>query len=216
MGKRKPQAVPWWGWAAWAMALAFGCLAYPHLPADIPSYLQSNDTPRSRFWVVFDGPAVMLGIMLLWYAYRWWKRNSKLDASFWSTYRYIGGVVVVCVSLMYAADLAHVLDRATLRWEATASGLMFMLIANVLPRVRPNGWIGVRVSWTFADERVWTWTHRLCGQLGIPAGMLIILLAWLLPAGHGMLEVAMLVPVCLWLFIALVASYMYARRLRKL
>ncbi|WP_206831356.1 SdpI family protein [Alicyclobacillus fructus] len=157
----------------------------------------------------------MLGIILLWYVFWWWRRNRRRDASFWETYRYIGGVVVVCMSLIYATVLAHGLHLATLRWAATAYGLMFILVANVLPRLRPNGWIGVRTPWTLVDERVWNWTHRMSGQLGILAGIFIILLAWLLPSLPHVMMIGVLAPVFIWLFVVLVASYLYARRLRR-
>jgi uncharacterized membrane protein len=209
----KKKAMPWWGWLAWILAIVLGCIAYVHLPAQVPSHVNSAGKPGlfiSRLVATLYEPATMLVIILLWHVL--WRIDPKKRNydSFWSTYRYIGGVIVVCIGMIYLTVLGHLLHIGSMRFAPTAYGIMFILIANVLPRLRPNWWIGVRTPWTLSSELSWIRTHRLCGQLGIPMGMLIVVLAWVLPIGKMMMP-AVLLPVILWALITVVASYFYSK-----
>lgn len=116
----------------------------------------------------------------------------------------------MCIGLIYLTVLGHLLHIGSMRFAPTAYGIMFMLIANVLPRLRPNWWIGIRTPWTLSSEQNWIRTHRLGGQLGIPIGILIIVLGWILPTGK-MLLLAVYLPVILCVLITVVASYFYAK-----
>ena len=204
----KNRAMPWWGWLAWALAITLGIVAYTHLPAQV---VGNANRMTPRLLVVLYEPAIIFGIILLWHVL--WRVDPKKKnyESFWPSYRYIGGVIVVCISLVYLTVIGHALNIATMRFVPTVIGIMFMLIANILPRIQPNWWIGFRTPWTLSSTESWYRTHRLGGKLGIPAGILIIILAWILPTNFVM-RLAILVPILLWVFITVVASYFYAKK----
>ena len=205
----KDKAIPWWGWLTWVLVVIVGIVAYTHLPAQV---IGNANRMTPRLLVVSYEPAIMLGIILLWQVLWRIDPRRKNYESFWSTYRYIGGVIVVCISLIYLTVLGHVvLKIASMRLAPTAYGIMFMLIANVLPRIQPNWWVGIRTPWTLSSAECWNRTHRLGGQLGIVAGIFIIILSWILPVNRMMI-LAVLVPVLLWVFITVVASYFYAKK----
>jgi uncharacterized membrane protein len=52
-------------------------------------------------------------------------------------------------------------------------GVLFMVIGNVMGKLRPNHVVGFRTPWTLADERVWDQTHRFGGKALVLGGMLI-------------------------------------------
>lgn len=112
---------------------------------------------------------------------------------------------------MYLTTIGYVLKIATMRFIPTIIGIMFMFIANILPRIQPNWSIGFRTPWTLSSTENWNRTHRLGGKLGIPIGILIIILAWILPTNLVM-KLAILIPVLLWVLITVVASYFYAKK----
>ncbi len=208
--------MPWWGWLSWILVIVMGCLAYIHLPAQIPTHFNALGKPTritSRLLAVVYEPSIMLVIILSWHVL--WRIDPKKRnyESFWSTYRYIGGVIVVCISLIYLTVLGHLLHIGSMRFAPTAYGIMFMLIANVLPRLQPNWFVGFRTPWTLSSTDSWTRTHRLGGQLGIPIGILIIIFAWVLPI-NKMMILAVVLPILLWLLITVVASYFYAQQER--
>jgi uncharacterized membrane protein len=56
-------------------------------------------------------------------------------------------------------------------------GVLFVVMGNLLPRARPNWFVGIRTPWTLSSDRVWEKTHRLGGHLFVAAGILIVLAA---------------------------------------
>lgn len=204
----KNRAMPWWGWLAWVLAITLGIVAYAHLPAQV---VGNANRMTPRLLVVLYEPAIILGIILLWNVL--WRVDPKKKnyESFWPSYRYIGGVIVVCISLVYLTVIGHALKIISMRFVPTVIGIMFMLIANILPRIQPNWWIGFRTPWTLSSTESWNRTHRLGGKLGIPTGILIIILAWILPTNFVM-RLAILVPILLWVLITVVASYFFAKK----
>jgi uncharacterized membrane protein len=204
---KRNNAVPWWGWTAWFVVLAVGlvvALNVHHLVGAVPH------RPVPVWLAVFYVPGLMLAILLVWQVL--WRIDPRRRnyAGFWTTYRFIGGVVIVGVSLVYLLELGFEMHLATIRWAPTAWGVMFMTVVNVLPRVRSNWWIGVRTPWTLSSEQSWTRTNRLAGQLGIPTGALSIVLAWVLPVGRDLI-LAIVGPVLAWALVTTVASYFYAQ-----
>lgn len=57
--------------------------------------------------------------------------------------------------------------------------LFFVVIGNVMGKVKRNFYMGVRTPWTLADEEVWRLTHRSAGRAWVGGGLLGALLALL-------------------------------------
>ena len=60
-------------------------------------------------------------------------------------------------------------------------GFLFMVIGNVMPKLKINRWTGIRVKWTMDDPQVWYQVHRTAGKLWFAGGGLIIFESVLLP-----------------------------------
>ena len=45
-------------------------------------------------------------------------------------------------------------------------------MGNVMGKVRKNFYIGIRVPWTLASDRVWNDTHRMAAWLWVGAGVM--------------------------------------------
>jgi uncharacterized membrane protein len=54
-------------------------------------------------------------------------------------------------------------------------GVLFIVIGNLLPRARPNWFVGIRTPWTLSSDRVWEKTHRFGGQVFVGGGILMLL-----------------------------------------
>ena len=52
------------------------------------------------------------------------------------------------------------------------TGLLFAIVGNYLPKVKPNRTIGIRVVWALQDEENWNATHRFSGKIWVAAGLL--------------------------------------------
>ena len=58
-----------------------------------------------------------------------------------------------------------------------ATGVLFIIIGNVLGKLRPNYFAGVRTPWTLASTKSWDATHRLAGRVFAGSGVLLIAMA---------------------------------------
>ena len=76
------------------------------------------------------------------------------------------------------------LDRSAAKKGTAVSillGLLFVFLGNMMGKIKPNYFFGVRTPWTLADPDVWNRSHRLAGRLFFLAGLVTILSALLLP-----------------------------------
>jgi uncharacterized membrane protein len=92
-------------------------------------------------------------------------------------------------------------------------GAFWCILGNYMFNLKPNYFAGIRLPWTLHDEENWKETHRLAGKLWFGGGILILLLAFLLPP-----KVALIVFVCITMiitFIPMVYSYMLYRQKQK-
>src|SRR6185437_15445048 len=72
----------------------------------------------------------------------------------------------------------------TTRLVLGAVGILFIVLGNVLGKVRPNWFVGVRTPWTLSSKRSWVRTHRLAGWLFTLAGLIfLVLIAFNIGAG---------------------------------
>ena len=62
-----------------------------------------------------------------------------------------------------------------------AVGLLLSFIGYQMRTIQPNYFIGLRLPWTLEDDENWTATHQLAAKLWIPGGLIIAVVAWILP-----------------------------------
>jgi uncharacterized membrane protein len=183
----------WFGLAVIAAMLVFALAVFPRLPETIPTHWNfagEADGWSPRFPSAFFMPGTALAIWLLALVLpRIDPRRERYPAfaeTYWLliglTLLFLAGmqVVVLGVALGWPLDVGRVVPAGT--------GLLFIGIGNVLPRVRSNWWMGIRTPWTLSSERVWQRTHRVGGRVFVAAGLLFVLVAvfpvgeWVIPA----------------------------------
>ena len=67
--------------------------------------------------------------------------------------------------------------------------ILFIIIGNVMGRIRPTFFVGIRTPWTLADDEVWRKTHRLAAPLGFGG-----FFGWLRPCCPALERIGLLVP----------------------
>jgi len=60
-------------------------------------------------------------------------------------------------------------------------GLLLMVFGNLMTKLRPNWFYGIRTRWTLESRDVWIKTHRLGGRLIMAGGACIFIFGLLLP-----------------------------------
>lgn len=76
-------------------------------------------------------------------------------------------------------------------------------IGNVMPKLRPNWFVGIKTPWTLSSKTAWDRTHRFGGRLFVAMG-LVFMLGVLLPPE---LRVAVWLPT---IFIPIIGLYVFS------
>lgn len=129
------------------------------------------------------------------------ERSGQAYAAIWiAVVTLLGGVHVLSVAIALGAALD------VTRLILIGVGVLFVVIGNFLPKVRPNYLVGIRTPWTLASDLSWVRTHRVGGRLFVVEGFVLIGLG-LLGARAEMLAVAVIGAVAIELAVVFVYSY---------
>jgi uncharacterized membrane protein len=104
------------------------------------------------------------------------RRNFPLHAgAYWVVTNTILGVL----ALMQVGIIGYNLGWSVHleRLIGIGLGAMFIVMGNLLTRVRQNWIFGIRTPWTLSSERAWRETHRIGGYGFVVAGLLVLLTA---------------------------------------
>jgi len=93
-------------------------------------------------------------------------------------------------------------------------GLVLMVFGNLMTKLRPNWFFGIRTRWTLESREVWTKTHRLGGRLMMGGGACILIFGLLLPMKVFVLCV-MLPVIAVMAIVPIVYSYLVWNRSRS-
>lgn len=122
-------------------------------------------------------------------------------------------MMMLFIILMVGIGLIESLHPGSVRVGRTIClflGVLFAVIGNMMPKFRQNYFCGIKTPWTYADEVVWTRTHRLAGRLMFAAGLLGIVSTFL--PGDVLMAVVFFVPLIISVVIPVLMSYIWYRQ----
>lgn len=131
--------------------------------------------------------------------------------NFAKAYNVIRVALILFMALIYTVGILAAFNRPVNMSTVVllAIGTLFVVLGNVMSKIRPNWFVGVRTPWTLSSKLSWDKTHRLAGWLFMFMGGLFALLA-LVQTGWMFATVMTLDGLCLvWMF---VYSYLVYRR----
>ncbi len=88
-------------------------------------------------------------------------------------------LMVMVQLFMYVAATGAEFDIAY--WITTLVSILLIVMGNVLTKIRPNQFVGIRTPWTLDSDEVWFHTHRIGGPLFILAGVITIVATLVAP-----------------------------------
>lgn len=150
-------------------------LVYPHMPDQVPIHWNIKgevDNYGSKAFGTFFLPVLNVLMYFLFLVLPKFdpKRSNyvKFDSSY-LTIRYslhlffalIFGVTVA-VSLGYPVNID--------KWIPGSVAVLFIVMGNIMGRVRHNYFVGFKYPWTLANEEVWRRTHQLGAKLMVIGG----------------------------------------------
>lgn len=122
-------------------------------------------------------------------------------------------VIEAFMAVTVGVMLAEILRPGTLsigRVISALVGLLFLFLGNLMGKIKPNFFMGIRTPWTLSDPDVWNRTHRLGGGLFFLAGLATAVSAVLLP--ERVLFWVVLAGALAAALIPMVMSYVWYRR----
>ncbi len=122
-------------------------------------------------------PLIAVGCYVLLLVVPLFDRGRANFSSFRGAYATVRFSILSLLVLVYACILLTAFGRGinVAAILPLAVGLVLMVIGNVMGKIRPNGFVGVRTPWTLSSRRSWNKTHRLArwllAAMGIAVGL---------------------------------------------
>jgi uncharacterized membrane protein len=191
-----------------------GALCWSHASDRIPVHWNWRGEV-DRYGGKFEGllllPLVSLALYLLLLVLPLFDPGKANYRTFAGAYNLIRLMITLFLSAIYAVgvlvSLGYHVDMNTV--IGLALGVLFIVLGNVLGKIRPNWFVGVRTPWTLSSKLSWTKTHRLAGWLFIVMGLLAV--AWAILQNAWMLGVMITVDIACGISLV-VYSYLIYRK----
>jgi len=170
-----------------AVAVIASAIVYPRLPEMMPTHWRGTD-PRpdgwsSRAFGAWLTPVLLLGMWALLRILPAIDPRRSNYAKFGDAFE---GIIVSIMLFMLVMHI--VILRAALGYPVAMErvvpvgiGVLFVAIGNLLPRARPNWFVGIRTPWTLSSDRVWEKTHRFGGRVFVVSGIVLVLATLTVP-----------------------------------
>lgn len=161
-----------------AIAAGFSLWAYPHLPAQVATHFNLRGQPNgwsSRPVAAVLSPALGIVLALVFAVLPHIDPRRANYALFGPTYWTIANAVLVFVAAVHVLSLGKALgwDVNMSRVTSLGVGGLFVLLGNLMTRIRPNWFVGIRTPWTLSSDTVWRKTHRVGGIAFVASGFCI-------------------------------------------
>ena len=162
-------------------------LAWPHLPEQVPTHWGLNgrvdaySSPATLWLLCAIAPLLSLGMQFL----------PRLDPKrenyekFQSRYDLFGPMVPLLLLVCVAVTLSESLWPGRIdvgRAILLMVGVLFLIVGNLMGKVKTNWFLGFRTPWALSDPDVWNRTQRMGGWTFFLSGLSAVLLALLAPS----------------------------------
>ena len=201
-------------WVLAIVPIILTAVFYPRLPASIPMQWNfGGEVGYEPKWHLFIIAALAPLFAVLFPLMSKIAPRRKSYDKFAPSYLLFQAMMMLFVILMVGIVLIESLRPGSVRIGRTIClflGVLFAVIGNMMPKFRQNYFCGIKTPWTYADEVVWTRTHRLAGRLMFAAGLLGIVSAFL--PGDVLMAIVFFVPLIISVVVPVLMSYIWYRQ----
>lgn len=198
------------------------------LPDTVAAHFGIDGTP-DRYGSKYEAflfPAIILGIALFYFLYRkFQQRSSKEDNDRTARNLDILDTVILLVMVIFNAMCVFLLtimnDPVSMKNKenmifviiSTIIGVLFILLGNILPKTKPNSFVGVRLSWCMDSDEHWYITNRNCGIAMVLSGICTVIAG--LIVRNGTYIIYMILFLIVFLTVATIYSYVIIKGKKK-
>jgi len=169
----------WPHWVLLGAMFALAAAAWSSAPDRIPMHWNlagQVDRFGGRFEGVLAIPLLALAIYVLMIFLPRLDPGRANYAAFNSAYTTLRLLLLVVMAVLYG--LVHLWMRGVHApigvWVPLLVGALFVIIGNLLGKVRPNWFVGIRTPWTLSSKAAWMGTHRAGRWVFITLGVLMM------------------------------------------
>jgi uncharacterized membrane protein len=180
--------------------LATAAICWQSVPEKMPIHWNASgevDGYGGRFMGLLLVPIIAAGMYLLLLFLPRIDPGYANYKQFASSYHLIRISLLVYFAAIYGACIAgaYGYPRLLPKLIPLLMGMLFIILGNVMGKIRQNWFVGIRTPWTLSSKLSWAKTHRLGGWLFIATGVVVLvtgLLAmwWSIVAMLAMMGVA--------------------------
>ena len=161
-------------------------LAWPHLPEKVPTHWGLNGqvdgySAPSALWILCAINLPLAAALQFLPRLDPTKENYE---KFQSRYDFVGPLVPLLLLACIAITLSESLWPGRINVARTVGlmvGVLFIVLGNLMGKVKTNWFMGFRTPWALSDPDVWNKTQRLGGWVLFLAGLAAVVLALLAP-----------------------------------
>jgi uncharacterized membrane protein len=162
---------------------ALAAWSWPRLPEQVPTHwnLQGQvDGHGNKVVGLLVLPLTAAGIYVLLLLLPLADPGGANYRNFAGAYNTIRLGIVALLGVLYTTAVAGVFDWQIdfTRIAFLGSAVLFVILGNVMGKIRPNWFVGVRTPWTLSSKLSWDKTHRLTGWLMMLMGVLFAVVAF--------------------------------------
>ena len=176
-------------WAIIGVMFVLAALVWPTAPDRIPVHWGLSGEP-DRYGGKIEGllllPLLTLGVYLLMLFVPRIDPRRDNYALFRGAYGVLRLSVVAFLALVYGLILLWIEGTKpdiTVVVPILVGGLL-VVIGNLLGKIRPNWFVGVKTPWTLSSRRSWVKTHRMAGWTFVLLGLAFVVLGLAGPTGQ--------------------------------
>ncbi len=195
------------------------------LPDTVAAHFGIDGTP-DRYGSKYEAflfPAIILVIALLYFLYRkFQEKSSKEDNDRTARNLDILDTVILIVMVLFNALCVFLLTMmkrpATMKNKenmifviiSCVIGVLFILLGNILPKTKPNSFIGMRLSWCMDSDEHWYIANRNCGIAMVLSGICTVIAGLIVK--NGTYVIYMILSLILFLTVATIYSYVIIKK----
>ncbi|MBI5654849.1 SdpI family protein [Candidatus Uhrbacteria bacterium] len=173
------------GWVRICIVAAMfvvGLVLYPYLPEMVPTHWGIEGEPNAwgpKIWGAWIIPLMSLAFLILF------PLLPKLDPKrenyehFKKSWGTIQTALVGILGYMYAVTMYVTFYPQYNSYVGKAVtfgiGVLFVILGNVMGKVRQNYFVGLKTPWTLNDPEVWQKSQRFSGWMFVLAGLAFII-----------------------------------------
>ncbi len=134
-------------------------------------------SPKSELWFI-AGMSPVLGILFSFMPKIDPKKaNYPRFAGSYELFRFMMAVFFIGMTVIVVSEAVAPGKINIAMVVCLFVGGLFMLLGNMMPKIRSNFFMGIRTPWTLSSRKVWDKTHRLGGWTMFTSGLIIMLSA---------------------------------------